>query len=869
MTIPFRNLGHFLVGFKGCSRQPPAPEMMVVVRATYTIGRDGSLTLRASDDITPAHVEQAREANERAGLIAEKARMRLGQGTLLPETYRDDDEERVGELVYPGDFADFKLNAEVVARGSCHADKDATESMVELSVGDWSKTLQVVGTRVRTDDIAGGHATKPQAIGVMALDYAHAYGGPEFEGNRVGKGYVAPPKNEEAKAAPESDDEEPIYQPPRSQRSQVMPSQQLPNVLYPDGAEVKNGLPAGFGPLSTTHPHRAQYVGKKYGAEWLQKRAPFPAADFDFRHEHAAPPDQQLAGYLRGDESVSFKNFHPHRQRLTVTLPGLRVRVFVIDDRDEVREAPMSLDTLYADLDDDALYLTWRGHTPVREEDLTDIRYGFCAVEPLGDKPLASAHYEELLRAFAADPNDMENAFPAGFDELAECLERIESASDDDLERMADRCMETSDPGGPVAAAMRMLFGSTLDELPADALPSVGKLHAKLSDEEMREKVLETLQSTSPPAGAGIDLDKGELRFPVGRLAKELEAGLAKAEEAPLGKKQKAKIEAARERLAAVDIAAIDPAYGVEGSDDEPGPGANLAGRDLSNLDLRRVDLTGADLRSAVLSRTNLEGAKLIDAHLGGAQLFRTNLEGADLTGADLTTASFRRVRAKAASFVRARLDMTRFDQSDLENASFSEATGRMPMFSKTRLSGARASGLSLEKALFDECLLVGTDLSHAQLLSCTFKDCKAVKLNLDSANLPNTAFHMCRAQGLQARGATGELSVWMRTELEGADFGMASLPAAHFMLVLAPDVSFLSANLPQARFDRAVLKRGCFDGAKLSHANLRHAVLSKATFVKASLYDAKLMQSHGVDVDFGGANLEHANFHRSRITRR
>lgn len=869
MTVPFKNRGHFLIGFRVGSRRPPAPEMMIVVRALYDIGTDGTLTLRASSDITEEHVAEARELDAKAGHVAEEARMRLGQGTLKPETYRDDDERMLGELVYPGDFAVHKLNAEVVARGSCHAARDATEAEVEISVGDWKKALKVVGTRVRTDDVAGGHVTAPQPIGVMAVDYAHAYGGPGFAANRVGKGHTAPPT--QAALPPGADEEEAeIYQPPRSQRSQVMPSKQLANVLHADGSELKNGLPAGFGPLGATHPHRSQYIGKKYGGEWLEKRAPFMAEDFDSRYDHVAPPDQQLKGYLRGDESVSFKNFHGHRARLSTKLPGVRVRIFVIDDRDDVREATMHLDTLFADLDDSALYLTWRGHTPVREEDLTDIRYGWCALESLTDEPLPFRHYEEQLRALAADPTGMADAFPAEFMEMAERAERVESASDEELERMADACMESNDPGGPLGAAMRMLFGSALDETPADTLDQIELTHEGLSRQELRDKVLETLRSTSGSAGASLDLDNGTLQFPAGGAIHQVRAGLDQAEQQQgLDAESAHNLAAQRERLDAIDIQAIDPTYDPKGSDDEPGPGANLGGRDLSNLDLRGVDLTGADLRSAVLSRTNLEGCTLVDAKLRGAHFFRTRLEGADLTGADLASATFRRAFAMGARLDRARLDMTRFEQTDLSGASLREATGRMSMLTKTNLDRVQAAGLVLEKALFDECSLVASDLSKSRLVSCTFKECNARNLCLDGAAIENSAFHMCDAQGLCARGVTGELSVWMRTKLEGADFGMASLPAAHFMLVEAAGASFVAANIPGARFDRAVLKRCCFDGAKLSHSNLRHAVLSKATFVKASLYDAKLMQSFGEDVDLGGANLERANFHRSQLTRR
>ena len=164
---------------------------------------------------------------------------------------------------------------------------------MSFRVGDWEKKLKVVGHRVWVDQTAGGKHTDPKPIGSIAVDYAHAYGGPGFENNPIGKGHVKQVTTEEA---------EDLYQPPRSERSMVMPSKQLPNVLHANGSEQQGGLPAGFGPLNSNWPFRSSKLGKKYDQHWLDNRAPYFAEDMDFSYFNAAPPDQQLDGYLRGDE---------------------------------------------------------------------------------------------------------------------------------------------------------------------------------------------------------------------------------------------------------------------------------------------------------------------------------------------------------------------------------------------------------------------------------------------------------------------------------------------------------------------------------------------------------------------------------------
>jgi len=102
--VKTKNLTPFPFGTKVTSRRPPRPEMTLIVRACYLITPGRPLTLP-----------------EGPGLLA--------QGPLTAETYRDDDEERAGECLYPGDFADWKPRADVMLRGTCHTPRG--EPLVE------------------------------------------------------------------------------------------------------------------------------------------------------------------------------------------------------------------------------------------------------------------------------------------------------------------------------------------------------------------------------------------------------------------------------------------------------------------------------------------------------------------------------------------------------------------------------------------------------------------------------------------------------------------------------------------------------------------------------------------------------------------
>jgi len=114
--------------------------------------------------------------------------------------------------------------------------------------------------------------------------------------------------------------------------------------------------------------------------------------------------------------------------------------------------------------------------------------------------------------------------------------------------------------------------------------------------------------------------------------------------------------------------------------------GANLREADLSRMNLLRVDLSGADLRDADLRRINLREANLSGADLRGAQLYRANLNRASLTDADLTGANLYRAYLSRADLRRANLRGAELGLSVLVS---SDLDG-------THLTGARVHGVSV-----------------------------------------------------------------------------------------------------------------------------------------------------------------------------
>src|SRR5579859_7279231 len=90
-----KNLTPFPFGARVTSRRPPRPELCLVLRAAHVLAPGKPLALPEGP------------------LLG-------AQGAMSADTYREDDAERAGECLYPGDFADWKPRAEVMLRGTCH-----------------------------------------------------------------------------------------------------------------------------------------------------------------------------------------------------------------------------------------------------------------------------------------------------------------------------------------------------------------------------------------------------------------------------------------------------------------------------------------------------------------------------------------------------------------------------------------------------------------------------------------------------------------------------------------------------------------------------------------------------------------------------
>lgn len=321
------------------------------------------------------------------------------------------------EVYYPSDYAPYKPRADLLVVGSAHAPggQPVTRLDVAVTVGNHRKSLVVHGDRHWLGD--GEAASPPEPFLAMPLTWSRAYGSDDFLANPLGRGRYMPWNGDVTGRRP------------------------LPNVEFPDAPvtapECEVGA-AGFAPIGGTAPSRLARAGQR-DRRWMNREAPVPPDDFDWSYHNAAPEDQQIDGFFRGDETIGFENMHPDHPRLETRLPGLRVQAIVLRDEAGAPEpVDLVLDTVWADVSRERLVLAWRGRIMI--QDSASPRTGPCATmvvaapldaEPEAPDRLAARLRQRLARTSRPSVSAPAVAEAAAAEALREAREAVPEAARD------------------------------------------------------------------------------------------------------------------------------------------------------------------------------------------------------------------------------------------------------------------------------------------------------------------------------------------------------------------------------------------------------------------------------------------------------
>ncbi|WP_437279949.1 DUF2169 domain-containing protein [Sorangium sp. So ce375] len=787
--------------------RPPAHSLTVIVKGTFTLAPNAPAALAAPDD------------------------------RLLLESDRHLDDTPGKSLLYASDFAYFKPRADVLLVGTCRTPRGEAQqiSYAALEVGRLRKQIAVIGDRVWDGEVA----TEPRPFRAMPLRYELSFGGEGFAKNPFGRG-----RGKVKSAA--------------GVERWPLPNLELPGSLITSPRQTPD--PACFGPIARTLAQRAAGVGT-YDDRWLTERWPGLPEDFDWGYFNVAPPDQQIAGYLRGDEALALENLHPELPRYESRLPGLRARCFVeasARGKAEVREVQLHLDTLWIDADAGRLALVWRGLTPIASRDHEELRRILLVTEPLAEPPLPAARYRE----------------PAWWQRPA--------APEITAKPRAAKAPkgEEGKPG----------------EVDPEIAAGLEQARAMLEKSGVPRDVIERLRGvTSPDAFLAIVI--GELRHDpeaAARLERDSRERTRRLliehghDPALLDGPAPPEDPSAAPALTREDVAARAKAGGSFAR-------AKLAGLDLSELDLRglvftRADLTGARLRDARLDGADLTGARLeradlTRASLGRAVAVQAELYGADLSGADLSAANLSEAGLRGAALPGARLDEADLTGATLAQANLERASLRAAELGGANLTEVRARGASAAGARLRGATLTAADLRGASLDGADLTGCALDRAQLGGASLREASLYGASGERvsmaeadltgaravdgaslwrLDLRAARADGSSWTGASLREADLRGASLIRADLS---GADLS--GANLHRAVLKNANLSKAKLDSALLTAVNLFQGTLEQADLTRADVRDSNLYGCELLDAIFAGTRLEGANLKATKLAGR
>jgi uncharacterized protein YjbI with pentapeptide repeats len=261
----------------------------------------------------------------------------------------------------------------------------------------------------------------------------------------------------------------------------------------------------------------------------------------------------------------------------------------------------------------------------------------------------------------------------------------------------------------------------------------------------------------------------------------------------------------------------------------------NLAGVNLSGLNLDDVDVSGANFVDSNLDNTRLQKANFDHASLSGATLENSNCEDASFSEANLMDSNLENSNCKGASFTGANLMDSNLDSTRLQKANFGHAT----------LSGANLNYSNCEGASFTKASLQGyqsasaaATLSGAFLKNASFAYADISGADFSNASLFSDSPGECSPGGdgfttncASAAGATINETDFSGAYLSGTDFSSSNAISANFQNAIVDGALFKNANLNN---DIDVTNRTNFSGALLRGADFTGATVSKALFDNA-----------------------------------
>ena len=287
------------------------------------------------------------------------------------------------------------------------------------------------------------------------------------------------------------------------------------------------------------------------------------------------------------------------------------------------------------------------------------------------------------------------------------------------------------------------------------------------------------------------------------------------------------------------------------------GPGADLFGARLQDVDLSNRALAGIDLTAATFTRIDLAGATLTGATLVGARLVDTTLTGSTLATGDLRGLSSVGLVGQASVLPTgwrqvggflvgpaADLDDTNLDGLVLDGADLDGAT-----LVRTSLVGTSLVGTSLVGALLDSATLTKAHLATANLTGALLRNVGLESADLHGATLTGAELTSLDLSSANLRGAAMGGGSLTTPILYGADFTGATGLATRTLT----GVSWFGAICPDGYLADRHNGSDCFGTIDVTAPTL-HFTPAPAIFVPSDKVWTPTITASAVDTNGGAA---------------
>jgi len=720
-------------------------------------------------------------------------------------------------LVKASEQAPTKPKADVLFFGSAHAPGVEPVSAVRTllrvsrSTGEVvvDKEIDVLGDRIWLSD---GTRSEIEPFTEMPMVWDRALGGQGDRWNPAGRG----------------------------RQGDSMPNLEIPDE-HIDSKDVK-AKGVCYGAVSPAWKPRSDKLGT-YGNDYVEKHWPWLPGDFDWSHFNAAPDDQQVDGFLRGDETIELRHLVKGHETFTTKLPGERCRAFVLirerDGSERFREVELVMDTLTIMPEEGKVSVCWRGQTEARSLKLLEFEQLMMVREKLDEPDKGLAYFRDRLRRCEERPHEF--------------LMSEDAAAD------INAALEEAERGKAEAEVQRIEAEKRVEEEKAKAEAHV---------ERLREQGLMV---------PDIDWDAKEIpasRYDqINGVVAGIDQGIASLEGLDVeGEEIIAKIAELRQRR--VEVEAQRPALKAE----HPRPtrdeleaaaaaGTPMHNRDLGFLNLRGARLAGIDLTGSLLEETDLAEADLTGAVLRDCSVQQCRLTRATLRGADLSGLIPTETDLSGADFTDAVMTQVLLPQAELDGCSLAGAILDDAVLAQANLADTDLSGARAERAIMFGADLSRASLDHAELSRAVFMDAKLEDASLFRADLRRAALSGAKAQRACFVAADmANAMVSLKADLTEADLRLINGNGATFQSSTLEDAWFGGADLTRSVFAESTMRGTEMVCVHAPTADFADAIIEDADFTHSNLFRCSFDRAEMTRVHLAGASLFQSGFCETNI---